>query len=426
MGLAGSGYSSERDIYTEKSVCSVAGLHYGSETGHKWNIKNEIDKAMFNFFKSDKSEWQEYAKSFKSTSQFKNRTDRFWAWFMDNEAEISRFVTNRTEYDTDDIISFIDEGTKLISDVSDVVPFNIGGDYEFTFVVEDNSHLFYLYPYLISRMPDRLADKWKFYPCQQGSDTPYDFSMYGARVDMADVRVSAVYRKETNDFVLSYYEKSLCSLTEDEASNMFYLMMYNMIGEDFSYMYVADAVRAGSMADGMMALPALKGYMKEKLEANGKCEIGSPHTMYDAYSMDNHGGNDLRDDVIGGSTCFDELIMQYYDGDTELYDNLDELGARAVFLYFAFDSSSEDALYEAMKVRGSISERLIDDVLRPDGSGLLLGGATGAGHCYIDLLLYDGGEFLKKAVPLLNEYPQYSFYLSEFRKDGKRIRLTGK
>lgn len=92
---------------------------------------------------------------------FKNRVDDFWQWFLQNEAELSRIVEKRSEYDADDIIRFITQGTDLITEN---VYFNIGGGYEFTFSIEGNSHLFYLYPYLISRMPEKLKGKWRFFP----------------------------------------------------------------------------------------------------------------------------------------------------------------------------------------------------------------------------------------------------------------------
>lgn len=121
---------------------------------------------------------------------FKNRVDAFWQWFLQNEAELSRIVEKRSEYDGDDIIRFITKGTDLITEN---VYFNIGGGYEFTFSIEGNSHLFYLYPYLISRMPEKLKGKWRFFPYNQGTDNSFAFQMYGVEVDMSEVHVAVGY-----------------------------------------------------------------------------------------------------------------------------------------------------------------------------------------------------------------------------------------
>lgn len=393
-----------------------------ADAGNMRNVTSKREKTMWNIFKGNNKDWRKYAKSFNPKLQFKKRTDNFWNWFVDNEEQLSDFITRRSEYDPNRILSFITEkGTRKISDE---VFFNIGGDHEFTFTVEGRTHLFYLYPYLISRMPGRLKDKWKFYSCQPGDDTPHRLAVYGVDVDMADVRVGVVYREKTNDFALSYYEKSLCSLSEAKSYNAFSLMMDGMIGEDFSYMYVADAECADSLNSGMIPLPELKSCMMKTLEEHGKDRFVSPHKAYEVYSMKKE-GDGLRDDVVAGHTCLEELVSQYYDGETKLYDSFEGFGARPVFIYFAFNDSSENAQKEAQEERNKIMSELEDEVLLAQGAGYLLGGATGTGHCYIDLLLYDGRKFLKKVIPLLKKYPQYSFFLSEYKKDGVRIRLTG-
>lgn len=74
---------------------------------------------------------------------FRSRVDAFWQWFLQNEAELFKMVDNRGEYDSDAVVEFIPQGTNLISKD---VHFNIGGDHEFTFSIEGNSYLFYLYP----------------------------------------------------------------------------------------------------------------------------------------------------------------------------------------------------------------------------------------------------------------------------------------
>lgn len=73
---------------------------------------------------------------------FRKRVKDFWKWFTDNEEELSRIVENRGQLDGGDAVEFVTAGTNLIDED---VHFNLGGDYEFTFTVEGNTHLFYLY-----------------------------------------------------------------------------------------------------------------------------------------------------------------------------------------------------------------------------------------------------------------------------------------
>ncbi len=73
--------------------------------------------------------------------------------------------------------------------------------------------------------------------------------------------------------------------------------------------------------------------------------------------------------------------------------------------------------------RYELEDRLAAELLEPEGLGLLLGGAIGTGTCYIDLLLFDESAFMEKIVPFLKDYPQYHFYLSDFRQGSDLCRL---
>ncbi len=77
-----------------------------------------------------------------------------------------------------------------------------------------------------------------------------------------------------------------------------------------------------------------------------------------------------------------------------------------------------------MKFRYDLEDRIEREILKPEGLGLLLGGATGTECHYMDFLLYDVQAFMEKVVPVLHEYPQYSFYLSDFRQHCRLIKLS--
>lgn len=352
---------------------------------------------------------------------FKSRVDAFWQWFMQNEAELSEMVEKRGEYDADTIVEFINKGTSLIAED---VHFNIGGDNEFTFSVEGNSHLFYLYPYLISRMPETLKEKWHFFPFNQGTDNSFEFQMYGVRVDMAEVQVAVGYNEEQNDFAISFYEENLCSLQEDQSYNAFYIMMEIMLGEGISYQYISEVKRMDKSAEGMIPLPELRKQIIETLNLHGKEVFDNPKDVFISYQLEPEDNEELRYDVVVGSTNFSSLVSQYYQNNTELFDNINHFGARAVFIAFPYEDDGADRRNEVLNFRYDLEDRIENEILKPDGLGLLLGGASGTGSYYMDFLLYDAPAFLEKVVPLLREYPQYSFYLSDFRQDCRLTRLS--
>lgn len=352
---------------------------------------------------------------------FKSRVDAFWQWFMQNEAELSEMVEKRGEYDADTIVEFINKGTSLIAED---VHFNIGGDFEFTFSIEGNSHLFYLYPYLISRMPESLKGKWHFFPFNQGTDNSFEFQMYGVKVDMAEVQVAVSYNEEQNDFAISFYEESLCSLLEDQSYNAFYIMMEITLGEGISYQYISEVKRLDKSAEGMIPLPELRKHIIETLNLHGKEVFDNPQDVFISYQLEPEDNEELRYDVVVGSTNFSSLVSQYYQNDTELFDHINQFGARAVFIAFPYEDDGSDRRNEVLNFRYELEDRIEKEILKPDGLGILLGGASGTGSYYMDFLLFDVPAFLEKVVPLLREYPQYSFYLSDFRQDCRLTRLS--
>lgn len=75
-------------------------------------------------------------------------------------------------------------------------------------------------------------------------------------------------------------------------------------------------------------------------------------------------------------------------------------------------------------MRHELEDRLEAEVLKPEGLGILLGGAIGQGCCYIDFLLFDEPAFIKKIVFLLQDYPYCDFYLSDFRQHCDFMKLS--
>lgn len=352
---------------------------------------------------------------------FKQRVEDFWQWFAVNEAELSRQIEKRNEGNTERIIELVSKGTALLSED---VHFNLGGNYEFTFSIEGHADLFYLYPYLVSRLPEQFKDKWHFFPSNPGTDSSFALSMYSMQIDMANVRVAAVYREEQNDFSLSFYEKELCALPQEQSYNAYYIMMEIILGEGLSYQYIADVKRADAVTEDMITLPQLRKHIVDTLTAHGQQVYDNPQQVYTSYKFTPQDNEELRYDVVTGSTCFEPLIALYYQDSPALFDHINRFGAQAMFLAFPYDNGQEGDARKILDFRHELEDRLEAELLKPEELGLLLGGAFGEECCYIDLLLFDEPTFMEKIIPFLERYPQYRFYLSQFRLHGDLIRLT--
>jgi hypothetical protein len=352
----------------------------------------------------------------------RQRTDAFWAWFLENEETLSDMVENRAKYSAQKIVDFVKSGVELLADN---VQYNMGGDHEFTFAVDGKPHRFYLYPYVISRMPEKLEGKWKFFPCMQSIDgRNFGFEMHGKDFDMQAVMVASVFNDERAIFDLRYYHPNFVGMAPKDASHVCILMTELCVGEGMSGVYVGKQDLAENLEEGMMPLTGLEKYITKTLNDAGKEMMNSPSQRYNGYRMQPQPETALRYDVISGSTRFMYLISDYYANETWLIDHIEKYGAKAVFLTFAYaEGEDRNAL---LQKRYDIEDRLETEVLGTDGSGeeigILLGGAMGEQCVYVDLLLYDEEAFWEKVKPVLAQFP-YKFYLSSFKQNAELVQL---
>ncbi|MDE5665831.1 MAG: hypothetical protein K2I31_07865, partial [Duncaniella sp.] len=93
-------------------------------------------------------------------------------------------------------------------------------------------------------------------------------------------------------------------------------------------------------------------------------------------------------------------------------------------VFIAFQNPDNTADNDILNLRYDIEDRISDMILEPMNLGQVLGGATGTHRSYIDLIVYDFITFVHAVKPLLEQYPQFEFYLSDFRRNSGLIQLT--
>ena len=343
---------------------------------------------------------------------FSEKADAFWQWFVENEPVLAQMADHPALYDPQHVIAFVDQGVSLLSSQ---LQYTMGGHREFTFAAEGKEVLFYLLPYLVSRKPPVL-DSWTFRPLLPGQGSfSFDFSMFGLSFSSGDVQISMGFEPSAGTFRLSFYHPQLCSLEQPNSLSAFYQLLDLTLGESMSYIYIADAQPLSQPEEGMFPLTALKDRLLEAMDALGLPPIQRPDEQSVPYGF--HPQENLlpRFDVIQGSTCYTGLVNDYYAGRTENLEGLREYGANACYLSFA----PEEYLgtEEADAIRYQL-EQQIQQALGPRGSGqekgIVLGGATGMEHCYIDLLLYHPPALDSCLRPLLLD-SSYNFSFADFR-----------
>lgn len=345
------------------------------------------------------------------------RVKEFWNWFVENEEKLSGMMNPKSMEEADAFMEFISKGTNLISED---MHFNIGGDYEFTFSVEGWPDLFIIYPYIISCMPECLKGKWKFFPFNPGKVGSFAYRVHNTDVDMGKIMVKASYDEKRENFNIRYYDKNLCALPEENSDGNFHVILELVLGEGVSFKYVNGIERASGIEEGMIALSGLRQHIEETVKSHGHEFFENPKDVYTGYQLTPKESDELRFDVIVGSTCLDSIVADYYHGSTEIFDHADGFGVQALYMVFQ-NGVGEDNI---LNFRHDLEDRITEEILEPGNLGVITGGATGTEYSYIDLFVYDLRAFVKKVIPLLDEYPEYSFYISDFIRNGRIHQLT--
>lgn len=345
------------------------------------------------------------------------RVKEFWNWFVENEEKLSGMMNPKSMEEADAFMEFISKGTNLISED---MHFNIGGDHEFTFSVEGWPDLFIIYPYIISCMPECLKGKWKFFPFNPGKVGSFAYRVHNTDVDMGKIMVKASYDEKRENFNIRYYDKNLCALPEENSDGNFHVILELVLGEGVSFKYVNGIERASGIEEGMIALSGLRQHIEETVKSHGHEFFENPKDVYTGYQLTPKESDELRFDVIVGSTCLDSIVADYYHGSTEIFDHADGFGVQTLYMVFQ-NGVGEDNI---LNFRHDLEDRITEEILEPGNLGVITGGATGTEYSYIDLFVYDLRAFVKKVIPLLDEYPEYSFYISDFIRNGRIHQLT--
>ena len=345
------------------------------------------------------------------------RVKEFWNWFVENEEKLSGMMNPKSMEEADAFMEFISKGTNLISED---MHFNIGGDHEFTFSVEGWPDLFIIYPYIISCMPECLKGKWKFFPFNLGKVGSFAYRVHDTDVDMGKITVKASYDEKRENFNIRYYDKNLCALPEENSDGNFHVILELVLGEGVSFKYVNGIERASGIEEGMIALSGLRQHIEETVKSHGHEFFENPKDVYTGYQLTPKESDELRFDVIVGSTCLSSIVADYYHGSTEIFDHADGFGVQALYMVFQ-NGVGEDNI---LNFRHDLEDRITEEILEPGNLGVITGGATGTEYSYIDLFVYDLRAFVKKVIPLLDEYPEYSFYISDFIRNGRIHQLT--
>lgn len=321
---------------------------------------------------------------------FSLRVERFWQWFREHSDTIENSIQQKRN-DSEEINALMNDGLSIIGED---IYYNIGGHNELTFCIEEHTECHHLYPYLVASMPEDLGKKWTVFPCKQPDDTAgFVLNMYGKGIDMSELKVSPTYDNEGNHFDLQYFHPVFAELNEQECLSALYLIIELTIGEGASYNYINQVYKADNDKD-MIPVSKLAETMKTIIEANGKKYSTKPESSYFSYSCQpDEEEKRLRLDIVCGTSRYMALNHEYAEGGHYIYDSLVAKGAAPIMLIMI--QPEVMTVEEFLDMRYQVEDHLIELFRNSTIKGQFLGGAYGAtGTAYIDLLLYDGRQFI--------------------------------
>ena len=356
---------------------------------------------------------------------FVKRTQKFWEWFAENEAQLAAFLPNPapTDVDSNAIVELCNQGLSLIADN---LNFNIGGNNEFTFATEGNAALFFLLPYVVANMPEQFRGKWHFFPCMQGTrGDNFVFRMieHVDSVDTDNVYVTASISEDKQAADLRVYVKEWEALDDNQFLGAFFILMDIVVGEALSYTCIRNVERVRGRTDGMISLTNLGKWLLDNLCEDGK--VPDPANRHSSYQQTpDENAMPPRNDIFVGVTNYMHTISGYHMRDSYVYDTFVRFGAKPVFVYYYYGEG--DNQKEVLNRRYELMDKLEAVVLGERGSGkeigLMLGGAMGKWCAYIDLLLFDEQEFMQRAKALLADEPTM-FFGKDFVHEGRDFLL---
>ncbi len=348
---------------------------------------------------------------------FKERVENFWNWFTENEEKLSNMIDNiknKTVANSDEITDFVRAGVSLISDE---LNFNFGGDYEFGFSCQKKQYIFYITPYLVSKLPSQFKDKWKFTPFQIGQSDGFSMNLPDVNkpIHISDIFVAVDYGSEINQtgFNLLLYNEHISKLDDNIAYETFFIMTNFAIGEATSSIYINKLVTSEEKLDHMIPLTDLKQNISDKLKESDRKLFLNPKDRFITFKMEieHDDKSPLRYEVNFGTTAFHELQNAYYAKNNKLNLALLKMGVFAGFIIMQDNEGiNEKTLLNAQK---------ITDEIVASGTTINIGRSIGA-FIYIDFIIYDMKDFFTKSTAIFKKYP-YKFHLSYFRYNSEII-----
>ncbi|MGZ8939166.1 MAG: hypothetical protein ACXW32_08135 [Limisphaerales bacterium] len=345
---------------------------------------------------------------------FKERVENFWGWFPTvSERLAAELKAKKTSAIADEVSAAVDR-------LGPGFAWEVGPDGDkdsLTLSGEGNLHRQLLTQYWLQRAP--VIPGWNFYSARQADATRrLELVIEGKTFFGAQIWVSPTLDKEDEKFDLALWHPEWERLDEKQRWTMLFIFLDTQLGEYGTQRWIGRIEFSEVQLKEAMALDELPEFIAKTSEQEG-WENRAPGESTTVYQLEPH-DRFARGDVVFGSTMHLPLVNDYLNAEGKLEDPLAGTGADYVYLALGIEHLPKG---EEVAARARFEDAL-DEQLRAEGLGRLLGGATGSRFGYIDLLIFDGERSVTAIEQVLKGMKvgmHLNYFAKEKRKLGRKI-----
>jgi hypothetical protein len=354
-----------------------------------------------------------------SPPTFAARVDSFWRWF---EAVAPRF---HDEITAGRCATLTDETSARTSEIMPGIGWVYGAGlnnegHSLTLTGEGDIHRQLLTLQWLAKAP--LIPGWTFYAARQpGEIKGHVIETLGQRFDPAEIWVTPSLRSQDEKIDLTIWHPTWTSLNDSQKYTVAFLFLDEALGEYGTDWWIGEMKFGNDRLKDSFPLEEFAGFV-ERVSRDQGWKKGIPGETFTLYQTKSSTGGFPRADILTQSTAVPKLFVEFMNASGELPDPLAGTGADYVYVALPRDFFLPG---EEVAGRGKIEDAIENELSKFSG-GRCIGGALGAEHCYIDLLLFDGARSLNAVRSVLGEQQAPARTMIEFfarEKRGQRIAL---
>ena len=355
-----------------------------------------------------------YAKGY-----FAERVEKAWAAFAEHEAELRRLVDEGAPGEEIQQLAF-----SCLEPAFPDLSFEIGTqNYHIVLSAGGTWILYLLFRYFLSRMPESVREHWKF---SIGRNANPDLS-----IDFGEGKISAeevqvlITEDEGGESVSVEVYHPLLHAGQSPAWWRAEILVDNAVGELVNTEFISkiNAPEEAPAAETTIQLSELREVLAQRFGEDPRWEnidVILQGTMnYRFKERDDIEPEDLRFDIISGTTSMPRLVGEFARDESGLEDLLHRFGSVGGF--FAFDVPGLNEMPEAER-EAAIDEACtaLENHIRTHAEGNcvdFIGRAVGRFHVYVDFIAYDLREVCDAAFAFFENYDTTFAAFQTYRRD---------